>query len=637
MNDVVWAVDGLFDGAKMDNILIIAKREIQRVTSRFRGGSGPVFAFVLVGALGFSSLVSRQGAVLGKGMYRVGVPPDGSAIQDSRFKTMAVAGSPEYWLLDEKAIDVYIAADRVASRNDARSIYATGALKQYLEKLELARITDEYEIDQAFPLRVEVNYLPTLTPPLPPSPPELGGTERGREGTGGRGPSLSQRIDTFRSTSSPAGVDAVTTDTGTSQARPENYTDSAVREQIKEMESGGRLPEIKLDFMSENEIIVPSLMSPPLPFAQVIVTFLYVLPIFFISIFFTSSFIDEKTDRRIAVLLSAPVTPFEIIAGKMLPHTAFSLVSVVVITLLLKGNLLLAVAIFIPVILFIFAIYLMVPLVYRTFKDTTFISMLAISVITSYLIFPPMFSGVSDLSYMSPLTLAVKMYRGEPFGLREYLFSTAPMYFVFLLSMYVGTRILNEEYLVGFRPLRRKAAEAIYLAIVRSHLYASITLLSLLLVPVVFMTQLVALALSLNIPMPYGLGGLLLAAAVIEEVAKSAGIATLLEKRPFDRAQGKPIGSAKDVLVLSFLSAVGFLIAEKALLLVSLSAVWQSVLSAALFSTGMFLIPLVAHFVFTALVCLLTSRFGVRVYPLAILAGSIVHTLYNLAVLGVIP
>ena len=583
------------------------------MTSRFRGGSGLVALVVLVGALGISSLVSRQGAVLGKGMYRVGVPPQGPAIHDSRFKTMTVASSPEYWLLDEKAIDVYIDGAQVVSRNDAKSIYAAGALKQYLEKQELARITDEYEIDRAFPLRVEVNYLPAAD-----------------SFSMAQGPSLSELIEALRSTSSPTGVDSGTADTGTSQARRENYTDAAVREQIKEMQSDKRLPEVVLDFTSDREIIVPSLMSPPMPFSQVAVTFLYVLPVFFISIFFTSSFIDEKIDGRIAVLLSTPVTPFEIIVGKMLPHTAFSLASVVVITLLLKGNLPLAMAIFIPVILFIFAVYLIVPLVYRTFKDTTFVSMLAISVITSYLLFPPMFSGVSDLSYMSPLTLAVKMYRGEPFGLKEYLFSTVPMYFVFLLSAYVGSRILNEEYLMGFRPLYRKAAEAIYLAINRRHIYASITLLSLLLVPVVFMTQLAALALSFNIPMPYGLGGLLLAAAAIEEVAKSVGIATLLEKRI--------IGSARDVVVLSFLSAVGFLMAEKALLLISLSTVSQSALSAALFSSGMlFLVPLAAHFVFTALACLLTTRFGVRYYPLAILAGSIAHVLYNLAALGVIP
>jgi hypothetical protein len=180
----------------MANILIIAKREIQRVTSRFRGSSGPVLLFVLVGALVISSLVSRQGAVLGKGMYRVGVPLHSPAIQDSRFKTMTVAGSPEYWLLDQKAIDVYIDGNKVASRNDARSIYATGALKQYLEKQELARITDEYEIDRAFPLRVEVNYLPVATGSVSIA----------------QGPSLSDLIDTLRSTTgSSAGADSEAT------------------------------------------------------------------------------------------------------------------------------------------------------------------------------------------------------------------------------------------------------------------------------------------------------------------------------------------------------------------------------------------------------------------------------------------
>ena len=601
----------------MGNILIIAKREIKRVTSRFRGGSRPVVLLILAGALVISYLVSQQGAVLGKGMYRVGVPLGGSAIQDSRFTTITVERSMGYSLLAEKAIDAYVDGNEVASRKDARSIYAAGALKQYLEKLELTRIADEYEIDRAFPLRIEVNYLPAPSS----SPPELGGTG------GGRGLSLSELIDTFKSSppeSADAGPAAATSRTEGS------LTDSAVREQIEELESGGsRLPELELDFASDKEIIVPSLMSPPMPFAQVIVAFFYVLPVFFVSVFFTTSFMTEKIDRRITVLMSAPVTPFEIIAGKMLPYMAFSLAAVVVITLLLKGNLLLAMAIFIPVILFIFAVYLIVPLVYRTFKDTTFISMLAISAITSYLIFPAMFSGVNDLSYMSPLTLAVKMYRGEPFGLKEYLFATASMSLVFVLSVYIGSRILNEEYLMGFRPLHRKAAEAIYLAINRSHVYASITLLSLFLVPVVFMIQLAALALSLNLPMPFAMGGLLLAAAVIEEVAKSAGIAVLLEKRL--------VKSTRDVLVLSFLSAVGFLAAEKLLLYISLSTVSQSALSAALFSSGMFLIPLIAHFVFTAIVCLLTSRLSARRYPFAVLAGAIVHALYNLIVLGVIP
>ncbi len=570
---------------------------------------------ILAGALAISYLAFRQGVVLGKDMYRVGISPDGPDIQDSRFRTTTVDRSAGYSLLDERAIDVYIDGDKVAHRNDTRSLYAAGALNRCLERQELARIKGEYAVYTAFPLRVEINYLPAPTDNLSMA----------------QGTSLSELIDTLTgSPPQPAGTDQTTSEGPPSQpAEGPHDTDSAVSEQIREWEGGGRLPKIEMEFTSDQEIIIPSLMSPPIPFAQVIIAFLYVLPVSFVSVFFTSSFMDEKIDRRIAVLMSAPVTPLEIIVGKMLPYVAFSLVSVIVITLLLKGNLLLAMAIFIPIILFIFSIYLMVSLVYRTFKDTTFISMLAISVITSYLVFPAMFSGVSDLSYMSPLTLAVKMYRGEPFGLKEYLFSIGAMPLIFILSMYVGTRILNEEYLMGFRPLYRKVADAIYLTIDRTHPYLSITLLSLFLIPIVYMIQLVTLALSLNVPMHYIPGVLLLAATVVEEIAKSAGITVLLEKRV--------IWSARDVLVLSFLSALGFLVGEKLLLYVSLSVVSESMLSAALFSANMLWIPLIAHSTFTALVCLLTSRSGVRHYPFAVLVGSIVHALYNLYVLGVIP
>ncbi|MBL7062678.1 MAG: ABC transporter permease [Anaerolineae bacterium] len=594
----------------MSNILTIAKREITRLKSRFKGGSRLAVILILAGASVISYLAFQQGSVLSNGLYRVGVSPDGPGIHDSRFSTVTVARSLGYSMLNAKSLDVYIDRDQVVHTYNDKSLYAAGALELYLEKQELARIKDQYEIDRAFPLRIEVNYLPAPTgqgvSPLELADALMGGPEE------------------------PAGVDP-----GAGQPAPDTTqfvpreTDAAVIEQIRELESGGRRPRIEIEFASDKEIIIPSLMNPPIPFAQVIIAFLYVLPVSFVSIFFTSSFMDEKIGRRITVLMSAPVTPFEIIAGKMLPYASFSLVSVVIITLALKGNLLLALAIFIPVILFILAIYLMVPLVYRTFRDTTFISMLATTLITSYLVFPAMFSGVNDLSYMSPLTLIVKMYREEPFGLKEYLFSTASMYLIFALSMYIATRILNEEYLMGFRPLYRKAADAIYLGINRNHLYVSITLLSLFLIPIVYMIQLVTLAISLNLPLRYAVGGLLMVAVVIEEIAKSVGIVVLLEHRVIE--------TAKDVVILSFLSAVGFLGGEKLLLLISLSVVFESALSPALFSSGLLLIPLIAHFVSTATVCLLTKRFGVRAYPYAVLAGSIVHALYNLYVLGAIP
>ncbi len=64
----------------------------------------------------------------------------------------------------------------------------------------------------------------------------------------------------------------------------------------------------------------------------------------------------------------------------------------------------------------------------------------------------------------------------------------------------------------------------------------------------------------------------------------------------------------------------------------------ESMFTAAIFGTGLLLVvPLIAHFVFTSIVCLITARFGVKFYPIAILAGSVVHALYNLYVIGVIP
>jgi hypothetical protein len=103
------------------------------------------------------------------------------------------------------------------------------------------------------------------------------------------------------------------------------------------------------------------------------------------------------------------------------------------------------------------------------------------------------------------------------------------------------------------------------------------------------------------------------------------GIATLVEARV--------VISTRQVVALAFLSALGFLIGEKLLLLVSVSMVSQTFLSAALFNTGFLLIPLAAHFVFTSIVVLLNARLRVR-YPVALVAGVALHALYNIIVAG---
>jgi hypothetical protein len=626
------------------NTLIISKREVTRLRSRFTGRTRFMVVGIVALAITVSFVVYQQDLVLSKSLYTVGVSPDAPAIDDDRFNVLTFEDNGGFKSLYQKTIDVYVRGEELFYREDERSQYATGALKQYLEKQELVRISNEYDIDKAFPLRIEVRQLETEKPSLSAQPRASLSDILGLQETEQAPSSPSEAPAPASGEPSP---DPVSEPAADAPGKPTVYaapapqapatpeasetvraTDDAVLEQLEGFDNGSVLPEFKAEFVSDRDILIPSLMKPPTPLAQVILAFLYVVPLFFVSVFFTSSFMEEKTNRKLVMLLSAPITPLQIILGKMLPYLGYSIISIIAITLLLKGNVLLGLAIFIPVMLFIISIYLMVALLYRTFKDQTFFSVLAVWVITAYLVAPAMFSGVSDLSYISPLTLAVQMYRGEPFGLAQYFLSTTPMFLVFLLALFVGTRIFNEEYLMGFRPLHTKLSEAVYLAMNKSHLNVSILLLRLFVIPVVFMVQLASIVMASNLPMPVSLWALLAMSVVAEETAKSAGIAVLLKNKVVD--------SRRRIVALSFISALGFLVGEKLLLYLALSVVSESMFTTAIFNAGLLVAPLMMHFVATSVVCLLTSRLGIRLYPVAIVVGAVIHALYNLYVIGVL-
>ena len=571
----------------MKKILQVAKREVGRFRSRFSGGSRLVVLLILAASLLLSYFIAQQGLVLGKGVYTIGEMPGGPSIGDARFNVLTLDDSTGRQMLANGSIDLYLSGETAYTRHDDRSQYAAGALGQYLENAETTRFIEDYDINQSFPLRISVGY-----------------------------------VDQGVATASPT-VTAVPS----ASAVPSN-TSAAVQAQIDELKNGSS-NKFKAQFVTDDEVIIPSLMTSPIPLSQVVLAFLYIVPMLFMGIFFNSSFMDEKTNRKLNVLMSTPLTAFDVIAGKMLPYVTFSLAVVVVMTLVLGGNVLLALAIFLPVILFIFAIYLMVSLIYRTFRDQTFFSMAAITFVTGYLVLPALFTGINDVSYISPLTLAVQMYRGESFGLAQYAISTAPMFLVFGLAMFVGVRIFNEEYMMSYGALYRKLADAIYLAVEKNHPYLSIGLLSLFVIPIVFMVQMIIAILSLLVPMSMGsmtyLAVLLILCVIVEEVAKSCGIATLIEN--------KKVTSWKMLFGLAAASAVGFFIGEKLLLYLSLGITSKIMLMEALGSANLLFIPLIAHFVFTSVVCLLTKKFGVKYYPLAVMAGSLLHFTYNYYIL----
>lgn len=215
----------------MNQILVIAWREISRLRKRFGGNGSPIVALVLMAALGFSAFNLRDSVSLGNGLYRVGVSGDVPAIEDSRFSIHEVTPEEGQALLADRSIDVLIVGATVFEREDDKSQFAVRALKQYMEVFELERVAASFDDGGAFPLRVGVNAVDG-------NPPEA---------------SVEPRADVVIQTVKP------------------------------------------------EEIIIPSITPPPAPFTQVLITLIYILPITFISIFFTSSFMDEKANRRLTV------------------------------------------------------------------------------------------------------------------------------------------------------------------------------------------------------------------------------------------------------------------------------------------------------------------------------------------------
>src|SRR5512145_105248 len=143
----------------MNQILVIAWRELSRLQKRFKGGVSPIAVVILLAVLGLSAYTLRDTVSLGNGLYRVGVSGEVPPIQDSRFAVVTLEAVTGRELLDQQVIDVFIDGAEVNAREDDRSQYAVRALKQYLEEQELTRVGQSYPDESAFPLRVNINYL----------------------------------------------------------------------------------------------------------------------------------------------------------------------------------------------------------------------------------------------------------------------------------------------------------------------------------------------------------------------------------------------------------------------------------------------------------------------------------------------
>jgi len=164
--------------------------------------------------------------------------------------------------------------------------------------------------------------------------------------------------------------------------------------------------------------------------------------------------------------------------------------------------------------------------------------------------------------------------------------------------------------------------------------------LPLLLLPMVIIAELMLITFLFSWPVPTGLIGILIAVAVTEELFKAA---------PSYAALNRGIIAPRHALAFGALVGVGFWLAEKAFLLISLAGLQDVPAAVSVMGTagvspvglaplavaGLLLAPLVLHVV-TAAITGWGARHDRRIFGASFVIAVALHTLYNLTIVNVI-
>ncbi|QGA83092.1 ABC transporter permease subunit [Halomicrobium sp. LC1Hm] len=384
----------------------------------------------------------------------------------------------------------------------------------------------------------------------------------------------------------------------------------------------------------------PSDIQPPFPFESLVLAFLFIVPMNFVIQAYGSTMLSERLNRRGELLLVSPVSRFDIVAGKTLPYFLGAMGVVTAITLGLRfsgltaGGGPIAVLAMLPIALLFLSATFCGAMFARSFKELTFVTVTVTVSLTSYAFVPAIFTDVTPIALISPLTVVVRDLQAQAVTLGDFVFATTPPTLTAVVLFGLGAGLYREEDMFTQRAIPLKVLDALSGRIKSKW---SALKLSVILLPFVFVAELAAVALlfalgDISIPL------VLVAVVVIEEVAKSLHLYAGFTSGRYDR-------SLRTGVVVGALSGVGFFLAEKVTVLAQLvnpglREIPTSQAGLELVPAGvplplvllvLLLLPLLLHVV-TATVSSLGARRSRRSYLLALGAAMVIHFAYNYTV-----
>ncbi|WOF15548.1 PrsW family intramembrane metalloprotease [Methanoplanus sp. FWC-SCC4] len=587
-------------------IFTIAKWEIKRFTGTMSKEVLPIAVLLFILLIAATGLTQQSGIHMQDDMYSVAVDSDSSAsiiAGDPRFSAYKI---PKGSLPTSSGFDLVISDNEVYASNTEKGLAALKALENDYRRYKTIIYNREEDLFAAYPLWIEENYVKSEI--------DFVATQSGERAIAPPNPNVNPVPEKVPAYVEPPGADIGITK---EELRTELITGENADTRLS------RYTDVLAPSGVTSEFKTPAQLSPPLPFDTIILVFVFIFPLYFTSQFFMMSIMNERIERSGEALLATPVKNWAIIAGKGLPYLLMMIVIAVILTAMTSGNFIILLPIF-PVILFFLAFALLIGMVSRSFKELSFISIFFSTVATSYIFFPSIFANIHIVSLISPLTLVIYQMQGDGFTVFDYIYSTSLFYLTSAVIFYIAAKNYKEEGLFNYHKLMPKLREFTETVISKKRTNLSFFGISIFTIPFVFMAQLMLLVLLFNLPMPLSLIFLLISAAFIEEFAKSVGIYTVFSKRP-------EYFNLKNIILASFSVALGFLIGEKLLLFATLAEISDSIFGAVLFTSLQVLwLPLSLHFIGVLTTTAVLKAGGRKFYIPALMASTVVHTLYNL-------
>jgi len=429
-------------------------------------------------------------------------------------------------------------------------------------------------------------------------------------------------------------------------------------------DGGFAVPSIGGGAFGADTIGSPGSITPPFPFTSLLLAFAFLVPMNFLIQAYGSSILDERTNRRGEPLLVTPLSPAEIVAGKTLPYAAAAAVVTTLIALAVGGGPLSVFAVA-PVAAAFLGATFVGAMFARSFKELTFVTVGVSVLLTTYAFVPAIFTNVTPVALVSPLTLVVFDLQGEAVSVGEALFSTVPMGVGAALLFALGLGVYREEDMFSQKPVARKFLDALAVRLSpvpagggllrrdRLRGLGAVAFLAACTIPFVFVAELLAVAVLFALPVTVSVPVLLVTIAFVEEVAKSVGLYAGFERGVFDRGvsdrpdgDGVGRGALGVALAVGLASGTGFFLAEKATAVVQAVGLTDLFLGRAAFAdvsglsglpplalAALFFAPLVLHVVTTSAASVGASR-GRTAYALALVAATLGHAAYNVGVVS---